>query len=100
MLDASSPFLAQQRASVRATLGALELPPALLSGCIEVYTKADLLDEEARRQWRDALEEEPPVNEQFSAGDFFQSMGQTFNQAMKNLEPKIEDKKDDKQEMV
>ena len=46
------------------------------------------------------LEEEPPVNEQFSAGDFFQSMGQTFNQAMKNLEPKIEDKKDDKQEMV
>ena len=60
MLDASSPFLAQQRASVRATLGALELPPALLSGCIEVYTKADLLDEEARRQWRDALEEEPP----------------------------------------
>ena len=36
------------------------MPPALLSGCIEVYTKADLLDEEARRQWRDALEEEPP----------------------------------------
>jgi GTP-binding protein HflX len=59
VLDASSPFLAQQRAAVRATLGALELPPALLSGCIEVYTKADLLDEEARRQWRDALEEEP-----------------------------------------
>ena len=62
------------------------------------------------------LEEEQPVNEQpvneqsahpptslsltHSAGDFFQSMGATFNQAMKNLEPKIEDKKDDKQEMV
>ena len=60
VLDASSPFLAQQRAAVRATLGELELPAALLAGCIEVYTKADLLDEEARRQWRQRLDEDPP----------------------------------------
>ena len=60
VLDASSPFLAQQRAAVRATLGELELPAALLSGCIEVYTKADLLDEEARHQWRATLDEDPP----------------------------------------
>ena len=38
----------------------MELPRTLLAGCIEVYTKADLLDAEARRQWLDALEEEPP----------------------------------------
>ena len=58
VLDASSPFMAQQRATVRATLRELNLPAALLAGCIEVYTKADLLDDCARRQLRASLDED------------------------------------------